>query len=270
MYVPLQWLVSLGTLVAAAHAAIHPVEVDLIFPRNDTYSPTYDFPVVFAVQNSQHAELLNIRLRYQISWGDFRNNSTGRWTDLMWANWSSADPYFTFTFFNLNRTDFWRLDWQLNWHSCDMTGTEQDYLLTHNHDGQTWFTTDDSALADVDLVAATAEATCPSNINGVVIHVTDTIKQLPQGVPRRGRDTCALTVDSTDNVSSTTPDPCRATMDEKAVASFTAARLERQCDPPRNAKLAEDCPAKSGALKAVVLAVSSFWAALGALGFALL
>lgn len=113
MYVPLQWLVSLSTLVATAHAATHPVEVDLIFPRNDTYSPTYDFPVVFAVQNSQHAELLNIHLRYQISWGDFRNNYTDWWTDLMWANWSSADPYFTFAFFNRNRTDFWhRMRWR--------------------------------------------------------------------------------------------------------------------------------------------------------------
>ncbi|KAF9894911.1 hypothetical protein FE257_004533 [Aspergillus nanangensis] len=170
--VPLRWLVSLSTLVATVHAAIHPVEVGLIFPRNDTYSPTYDFPIVFAVQNSQHAELLNLYLRYQVRWGDFRNNYTQGWSDLMWANWSSADPYFTFDFANLNRTEFWRLDWQVRWHSCDDTNAGYDGLMSHNYAGRTWFTTDDSPLKDVDLVAATAEATCPSNMDGVVINVT--------------------------------------------------------------------------------------------------
>ncbi|KAF9892616.1 hypothetical protein FE257_001018 [Aspergillus nanangensis] len=271
MYVSFRWLASLSTLVATAHAAIEAVEVDLIFPRNDTYSPSYDFPLVFAVQNAQHAELLNIYLRYQIRWGDFRNNYTYGWTDLLWANWSSADPYFAFDFFNLNRTEYWRLDWQLRWQSCDEKGLG-DGLFTHHHAGRQFFKTDDSAPkdVDVDLVATTADATCPNNLNGVMINVTDTIMQLPPNVLRRDRDTCILTVNSTDSTTSTTPDPCRAVMDEKAVASFTAARREKQCDPLLSANPPEDCPAGNGALHSVVRTVSSFWAAFGVLGFVLL
>ncbi|PKX91505.1 uncharacterized protein P174DRAFT_239590 [Aspergillus novofumigatus IBT 16806] len=35
------------------------VKVDLVFPCNETYSPAEWFPIVFAVQNLQSAELLN-------------------------------------------------------------------------------------------------------------------------------------------------------------------------------------------------------------------
>ncbi|RAH71375.1 uncharacterized protein BO66DRAFT_437395 [Aspergillus aculeatinus CBS 121060] len=93
IHFPARRLGLLGVLVAIAHA----VEVGLIFPRNETYSPADWFPIVVAVQSPQDAELLNLRISYSLRHGNDANNSTTPLThDLRWANLSSsADPLVT-------------------------------------------------------------------------------------------------------------------------------------------------------------------------------
>jgi hypothetical protein len=256
--------------------------VDLVFPRNETYSPADWFPVVFAVQNPQSAELLNLRISYDIRKDNNRNNQTTLIHDLRWANWSSsADPYLAYQYIRtLNTTGNWSVVWRLRWQSCDVEAlaNRDKKVLPTDHDGgvfehyyswEQYFTIDDSPLKKVDLVAATANSTCPKDMNAIAINVTDITMQSPPGLNAAGRDTCVVTVNST--ATRTTPDPCRVAINEDTAASMAAAHQKRLCNPLLYPNPPEDCPAeKNGAQKLTGFGVPCFLAAFGIVGFALL
>ncbi|RHZ62527.1 hypothetical protein CDV55_107110 [Aspergillus turcosus] len=238
-----RWLGLLGAIVTTAHA----VEVDLVFPRNETYSPADWFPIIFAVQDPQSAELLNLRIFYDIRKDSDRNNQTALTHDLRWANWSSsADPYLAYRFVrDLNTTGNWSVAWELYWQSCDeeALANRDKKVLPSDHDGgvfehyYSWvqrFTIDDSAPKEVDLVAATANATCPEDRNAIMINVTDTTMHSPPGLNSAGRDTCVVTANSTSSATRTTPDPCRVAINEDTAASMAAAHQKLLCDPLMN------------------------------------
>jgi hypothetical protein len=115
----------------------------------------------------------------------------------------------------------------------------------------------------VDLIAATANKTCP-NKYGMIINVSDKTLKVPSSVKWSGKtwnnDTCAVLANST---SAPTPDPCRVHIDKAAVESINASITARVCrgiDPP-------DYCEKNAATQLAVAGVSSFLAAVGALGF---
>ncbi|KAK9648044.1 hypothetical protein V6Z96_006104 [Aspergillus fumigatus] len=112
-------LIRLARLIV--RSPLRAVEVDLVFPRNETYSPAEWFRIVFAVLDPQSAELLNLRISYDIRKNNNRNNQTTLTHDLHWANWSSsADPYLTYQYVRtLNTTGNWSVIWELYWQSCD-------------------------------------------------------------------------------------------------------------------------------------------------------
>ncbi|KAB8067107.1 hypothetical protein BDV29DRAFT_186739 [Aspergillus leporis] len=275
-----RWLGLLAAIVTTARA----VEVDLVFPRNETYSPAEWFPIVFAVQNPQSAELLNLRISYDIRKDNNRNNQTILTHDLRWANWSSsADPYLAYQYVRaLNTTGNWSVTWELYWQSCDeeALANRDEKVLASDHDGgvfehyYSWwqhFTIDDSALRKVDLVAATANATCPEDRNAVAINVTDTTMHSPPGLNSAGRDTCVVTANSTASATRTTPDPCRVAIDADAEASMAAVHQKLLCDRLKNSNPPEDCPAEeNGAKQLAALGVSYFLATFGVVGLALL
>ncbi|KAI9040040.1 uncharacterized protein KD926_008603 [Aspergillus affinis] len=259
------WLL-VGCMSVMAKVASNVLEVDLVFPRNDTYAPADLFPIVFAFQNPERARLLNPDIFYTIrDWDNmFGNNSFGiTWShDLKWANWSSHDPYFVYTFFpeSFRREGHYWLTWSIGWNSCDMNAFS-------NHGGgdivkndSTWsvlFTIKDSAQK-VDLVAATANKTCPKEL-GTAINVTG------QMTLRNG-NTCAVVASST---PTPTPDPCQVKIDSAIVASMSASQHATFCKglhPPA------DCPEedKSAAQQLMVIGVSCFLAAVGAIGFILM
>ncbi|KAA8642638.1 hypothetical protein EYZ11_004659 [Aspergillus tanneri] len=265
-----RWLGLLGVIVTTAYA----VEVDLVFPRNETYSPADWFPIVFAVQNPQSAELLNLRISYDIRKGNDRNNDTTLIHDLRWANWSSsADPYLAYQYLQyLNTTGHWSVTWRLRWQSCDeealANNDENGGVFEHYYSWAQFFTIDDSAPKEVDLVAVTANAICPEDRNAIAINVTDrTMHSLPD-LNSAGRDTCVVTANSTASTTRTAPDPCRVAINEDTAASMTAVQQKRLCDgpnPPNN------CPnEENGAQQLAVLSISCFLSAFGVVGFAFL
>lgn len=274
------WLGLLGAIVTTAHA----VEVGLVFPRNETYSPADWFPFVFAVQNPQSAELLNLRISYDIRKGDDRNNQTTLTHDLRWANWSSsADPYLAYHYLKvLNTTGHWSVAWQLRWQSCneEALASRDEKVLPSDHDGgvfehyYSWvqrFTIDDSAPKEVDLIAATANATCPEDRNAIMINVTDTTMHSPPGLNSAGCDTCVVTANSTSSATRTTPDPCRVAIDEDTAASMAAVHQKLLCDPLVNPNPPEDCPDEvNSAQQLTGFGVPCFLAAFGVVRFALL
>ncbi|KAJ5219643.1 hypothetical protein N7468_008847 [Penicillium chermesinum] len=50
----------MGTIINASNI----LEVDLIFPRNETYAPAELFPIIFAIQNPERARYLTPELTY--------------------------------------------------------------------------------------------------------------------------------------------------------------------------------------------------------------
>ncbi|KAL2829527.1 hypothetical protein BDW59DRAFT_178476 [Aspergillus cavernicola] len=263
---------SMGAIVHATNV----VEVDLVFPRNETYAPTEWFPVVFAVQNVESAELLNFRIICHLYNQDDRNNSFTRIQDLRWANWSSADPYLAYQHFSdhFNTEGRWLLKWELRWQSCDVealtNGQGLGGMFEHYYAWGTSFAISNSAPRAFDLVAATANSTCPKDQNAIAINVTDTTMQAPSSVNWSDRDTCAVTTNST--TPAPTPDPCRVAISADAAASMSAALRERSCDPLRTVNPPDDCPAddESVAQPLAVLGASWLLAASGALGFILM
>jgi hypothetical protein len=154
----------------------------------------------------------------------------------------------------------------LGW--CDEDAFENlDRIPRMIHHATTWatyFTIDNSAFK-VDLVAATADKTCPGEY-GVTINVTEKTMKVPSGVRWSGKawnnDTCAVVANST---PTPTPDPCRAHIDKTAVASIEASVTARRCrgiDPQTIAPRRE----KNPATQLAVAGVSCLLAAVGALG----
>ncbi|PYH37473.1 uncharacterized protein BO87DRAFT_373844 [Aspergillus neoniger CBS 115656] len=268
-----KWLIVLGALITSSPA----VEFDLVFPRsNASYSPAESFPFVFAVQNTERAELLNLRLSYYIyKSNDGLNFDNRLWMvhDFSWTNWSgSADPYFVYDYFDdsFNTSGRWLVEWKLSWESCNVEALTHSHhsggVSEHYYHSTEGFYINNSSLKEVDLVAATANESCPGSPNGIVINVTDTVMSSPSWLNWAHRDTCVVTENTTASPTTSTPDPCRIAIDEDTAESMAAAQQQRFCYlpvPPDN------CPKEENrATQLAVLGVSGILTAIGALGLA--
>jgi hypothetical protein len=160
----------MGTTINASNI----LEVDLVFPRNETYAPTESFPVVFAFQNPERARYLNPHISYSIWNLDEDNGTVTRYHDFRSANWTGNGPYLAHEFFTLSNEGRWRVRWTLTWQSCNEYAFENHLnvadMIRNTSTWSTWFTIQSSA-PNVDLVAATANKTCPGEY-GVTIDVT--------------------------------------------------------------------------------------------------
>lgn len=255
-----------GAVGAAASNSSAIVEVDLTFPRNETYAPSPLLPVVFAFQNAKLASSLNARILFDI-W-DYNNRSESSVSatySLRWANFSSSDPYFEYRGFSykFNTEGIWMLTWRLGWDSCteeslDLVG---NHRLVANYSGDTIIFTTKKSSQEVDLVAVSNNQTC-SESAGVTVNITNTLK-VPAWVDWDGGETCAVVASST-----STPDPCRVKIDAVAASSISSSITSRAClatDPP------VACPAddENAAQRVAVVSVACLAAGFGVLGYIL-
>lgn len=261
------WLAAcMGTLINASGI----LEVDLVFPRNESYAPIDSFPVVFAFQNAELARYLNPRLTYDLWSWDNSNNTFPSWEELRWVNWTDYDTYFAHSYFSkFNKEGRWRVRWTLSWDSCDQDILESGHSLRDGiiHNSTTWSTdfTIKNSAPKVDLIAATSNKTCPGEY-GVAINVTDKTMKIPFGVSWSGgkytNDTCAVLAFS----PTPTPNPCRVHINKTTVESMEASLHARLCNglnPP------DDCPeeGKNAAQQLAVTGIFLFLSTVGAIGF---
>lgn len=265
-------LACLGTVVDAAGGVL---EVDLLFPRNETYAPTDSFPVLFAFQNAKLAWNLGMHISYAIHnrsdlWGDRISSSH----ELRWANWSSYDPYFVGEFFSKRFTveGEWQLYYEVGWGGCldkSLHGTWFDptgYGVIWNSSSWSVDFTISSDGQPMDLVAATAnKETCTEEL-GTAIKVTGKTQYAPL-LYWDGGDTCPVL-----DISSPTPtpNPCAIKIDSATAASISASWTAGACNvtfPP------DYCPPENednASQRLAVAGVASLAAAFGAFGFLLL
>lgn len=224
----------------------------MVFPRNETYAPTEDFPVVFAVKNTQHAELLNLRITYIIfNWDD--KSISGSWPsttipeELFRLDWTNlSDPYLAYRYYNGTSPGHWWLTWHLSWQSCDVEALDDDDsdggLFTNTYSSSRMFTIQHSASEpqkEVDLAAATAVGKWDDHggSNAVGINVTDTTMNAPSNLNWADCDKCVLTRNTTSTTPASSPDPCLISISSEAAASMSAHLFNLRCswiDPPEN------------------------------------
>lgn len=256
------------------------IDVNLIFPQNETYKPTDIFPVVFAFQNPDRARHITFTINYDLqSWdGNNQGHELSRIHDLRGANWSSSDPFLVHDYFSTRDIPGkWGLRWSLNWESCDEEEFENPSMhaeinfnktsfLTHFTVEEPGATENGSEPLDIDLVAATSETSCPDPWldTGLGINVTDRIMDasflMDWDNGRFTNWTCAV-IEPTPTV----PDPCQVTINRTVAQSMQASFASARC---RSIPRPDDCPEEdNSALKGAegVLGVSGL-VVLGALG----
>lgn len=198
-------------------------EVDLVFPRNETYSPVPIFPVVFGVQNTA----LNSDLYATISWSiyrpDDREDSRDGGSELSQSlNGSLTDP-FLWTFW----TDRFLYGLEGSWvfnttlyvgHCLDSTGNAAwtEYTKTIN------FTTKNGAQAP-DLVAATSKDTCATS-ETYNFNVTK-LEPAKHDSSKWDKSSCAIFATGT----SPTASPCAVAVNQSAASSISAAATSSFC-----------------------------------------
>ena len=268
-------------LVGATDASITPgvVEVDLVFPRNDSYAPTPVLPVVFAVQNSALAPSIAPYISLTIwNWNNMSDTIVTDHFVLTWENFSSSDPFFVHhSYTGFNNEGNWWLTWHVVYQSCTEESLQSPFsrrrIITNSTGWSIGFTTENSTR-ELDVAAAINDKkSCSEQLHlerlGVAVNVTNALR-VPDSASSEwlGRgDMCAVVASATP-----TPDPCRATMDSAAAASISSAVAARLCalrDPTLS------CPPKDerGENTAQQLAVGGLAclaAAFGALSYILM
>lgn len=223
----LSWLAaavaSLGVIDAAAAKTSGVLEMDLLFPRNETYAPTKRFPVLFAFQNSQLAPLVDPQIDLTI-WDRNDMDHTvviDNW-NLRSSNFSLSDPYLEYFYYlKFDTPGSYMLKWGIRWSHCTedslnpRTGRGSDIIIDSLR-GIVLFAIEEGAQ-EMDLVAATTNKKCTED-QGVTVNITDTL--VPEGVTGNHwqGDNCAVTSNSTP-----IPEPCRVVIDSAATESMYAS-----------------------------------------------
>lgn len=240
-------VILLGAVVMAG-ATTFPAtaEVDLVFPRNDTYAPSALFPIVFAFQNPELAPSLDPLII--LSLWNASNHSALSYSgvvDTTFTNFSGSGPTYVWTDFkHLNvssdgTSSSWWLQWVLESTNCSVQGKVDGQLGDRDfaRDGSVFFTIQNGAQA-ADLVAPTA-STAPScsDMSHFAFNLTGTLDTAGpfNGAPAN-RNTCAIFSDVQPIVAG---NPCAALVGSATASSILAALTSADCT---SATPAVSCP----------------------------
>jgi hypothetical protein len=205
------------------------LEVDLIFPRNDTYAPTTLMPIVFAIQNSHYAAALDVKFDWTVWQGSGYNTKfiASREVVLKNADFSSSDPFFAIDSIPINTTEgVWWFTWTSATGNCSDFFELNSDLITPNIsltfqnlvDPDPLIFTTKNGTQQPDLVAATADGTC-NNTESFTYNVTRILNFT--STPRYdGRSSCAVLESS---LPAPDPNPCGVTLNASVASSISAA-----------------------------------------------
>ncbi|KAG7284954.1 hypothetical protein NEMBOFW57_009570 [Staphylotrichum longicolle] len=162
-------LLALKSCVVQAAGGI--VEVDLVFPRNETYR-TGNIPILFAVRNSP----LAVPLTMHIGWTVWETSPNKLLTDygireLHCDELGKTDPFFTVERANPAKTTDAQATWVLLWSVLSANCTAAGGISQLGQSQQLAFTTKKGAQ-EPDLLQGTAAC---ARSPGITFNVTDTI-----------------------------------------------------------------------------------------------
>jgi len=234
------WLpLALLTRWSSAQTFPSVTEVDLLFPRNDTYAPTVLMPVVFAIQNPSVAFPLNLALQwylYLLTAGNITIAGNGVVTKSYNTASSSASYYQYTSFYNLTTVEgTWSLLWSLSTENCTQFPTNASSIPGYLQWNSLIFSTKNGAQA-TDLVAATADDVCAS-AESFTFNVTG-VEKVSVGDGNEVT-TCAVVASTSPTPS---PNPCAAQLNATGASSISLALTTSVCGLPSSLVR---CPAKS-------------------------
>lgn len=185
------------------------VEVDLVFPQNETYAPTELFPVGFAIQNPYRAIVSSLNLIINVEIWNYpalnRAVVVERYNLLNFSRSSGSDTHFEYRpYSEFNQPGVWQLIWSVNWTSCtdESLGKsvwEDDRLYLNSSAPKVIMFTIEDGAREVDLNVAEGDKRCDHD-NAVVIDVEGAFTVSAWA----GGDTCAVI----GNGTAADPDPC--------------------------------------------------------------
>ncbi|KAL5355337.1 hypothetical protein BJX96DRAFT_170579 [Aspergillus floccosus] len=188
------WLLLAITPGLAWSTAFNRVtEVDLIFPLNETFSPSPLIPIVFAIQDPSLLSSLRPTLRYR---------------DLQ-LNVIPLDRF--------RRGDVIRL------FEHNLTDVADPYLLYLSIDLAYYFSTK-HGVSPPDLVAFAKKETCNRTF-AQAVHVPSALELPPTSTATWGGPSCAVSPDL-----SPTPTPCNVKLDASAAASIFTSLTVDSCN----------------------------------------
>ncbi|KAH7153249.1 hypothetical protein EDB81DRAFT_451254 [Dactylonectria macrodidyma] len=212
-------------------------EVDLMFPRNDTYAPTSLLPVVFAFQNPKLMQYITPYVSFGVMeypedgpyivsrvWGYPWGNISGE--DPVTVYNSLPDPFFSYKAYtdDFNIEGTWVLDWIVGRDDCttESLSLNSSNFMRNTRSGSVVFTTKNSSQA-VDLVSS--NQTC-SGYSGVAINITHTL-QIPSSAQEHWQgagEICGVVASSTPSAN-----PCRVEIDAEVASSMSSSMESGAC-----------------------------------------
>ena len=233
--------------------------------RATRHAPTDNFPIVFALQNSEFAKHLQLYITSMVRNGPDSGSGFGSgWFNLAGTNFTT-EPYFVYKYGTADTEGPHQLFAYTDWLSCDKSRNKVSFI-----GGGTNYTanfgvdfTIEKGAQEVDLVTATANDTTCSGQVGFTLNVTDETHDFA-AFGRMPAGTCAVLAspDPTPAVC-----PCRLKIVTAAEASMSAVRHARLC---KGIYTPADCPEEESAAQNLAISgVASFAAMLDAVGFLL-
>ncbi|KAJ3531871.1 hypothetical protein NM208_g8515 [Fusarium decemcellulare] len=225
-------LLFLGGAAKEKNNSTGVLEIDLVFPRNETYNPSPMMPIIFSYRNPGLVPLLKPSIAYEVwSYPNMSGPSiSGGMKDPL-ANSSSSDPHieFDFSVYPFNTEGTWRLVFHVRWSNCyeqpaDGLHPDMDmYRINNTNIGPVVFTTKGPSK-QIDLVAATSNQTCSAPA-GVAINITGTMDTpVPHG-DFEG-NVCPVVASPPTKASS-----CPITLGTSAASSIDAEMTSLVCRP---------------------------------------
>ncbi|KAF2994470.1 hypothetical protein E8E13_000254 [Curvularia kusanoi] len=248
----LMLLCSVGAAQSDTKSPTGVVEVDLLFPRNETYAPTGNLPIVFSIQNAQVASLIASKISLDL-W-DLNNSSrslSGAVFDIdLKSDFSSNNDSTYYAYYpviqsGLEAESTYMLRWTFFWTNCtEETRTRRgpETIESNSTSWGVWFTTKTGAKS---MDVGSISGSCPEKNQALAFNVAATHKVAP-GVDWTGGETCG-------EVASSIPDPipCRTLVSPSAATSISASIKSRLCSSNTGGSYVDCSPKEenSGALK---------------------
>jgi hypothetical protein len=208
------FLLFCGGAAKESEGSTGALQIDLVFPRNETYNPSPVMPIIFSYRNPGLIPYLRPSITYEVwNYNNFSADSAGGRREVPLANDSSVDQVIEFDshLYPFNTEGTWRLDFHVRWGHCYVAPAEKGrremdmYDINQTNIGGIVFTTK-GLSKQVELVAATSNKNC-SFPAGVAINITDTMRTpSPHGeyeldvcpivaFPQIKADSCDVTLD---------------------------------------------------------------------------
>ncbi|KAF3491006.1 uncharacterized protein GIQ15_00523 [Arthroderma uncinatum] len=201
------------------------IEVDLIFPHNDTYAPVPFMPFVIAIQNFRSTGMILLNLAYNFSAAAnpgnpiFSNSKQFQSDDPDYFDKDDTGFVLSYASETNNVEKAWLFSWELEIANCTRSMEHPELNLVHvsrtSQRRQVYFTTKHGAQQP-NLMAATQEGTCGNrSSSGYAINITEMIYNIPEGQYPNDGSECPVISDTPP-----TPNPCGVRMNNDTASQL--------------------------------------------------